>query len=57
VEPSVKQGSEPIEEKPPSKQLVASVLGSNDDGRDPFIKYLTTTDVPIVDIGYTHKII
>jgi hypothetical protein len=46
VEPSVKQGSEPIEEKPPSEQLVTSVLGSNGDWRDPFIKYLATVDIP-----------
>ena len=43
--PSIKQGQEGIEEKPPSDQLVATVLGRSSDWREPFIKYLTTIDI------------
>ena len=43
--PSIKQGQEGIEEKPPAEPLVASVPGLSSDWREPFIKYLTTIDV------------
>jgi len=46
VMPSIKQGQEGVEEKTPAKQLVVAVLGLSSDWREPFIKYLTTTDVP-----------
>ena len=42
VMPSIKQGQEGIEEKPPAKPLVASIPGPSSDWREPFIKYLTT---------------
>ena len=45
VTPSIKQGQEGIEEKPPAKPLVASIPGPSSDWRESFIKYLTTTDV------------
>ena len=43
--PSINQGQEGIEEKPPTEQLVAAVPGPSNDWREPFIKYLTTADV------------
>ena len=45
VTPSIKQGKEGVEEKPPAEPLVASVPGPSSDWREPFIKYLTTVDV------------
>ena len=45
VMPSIKQGQEGVEEKPPAEQLVATVPSSSSDWRELFIKYLTTTDV------------
>jgi hypothetical protein len=46
VTPSIKQGQEDVEEKPPAKQIVIVVPGPSSDWRTPFIKYLTTTNVP-----------
>jgi len=46
VTPSIKQGKEGIEEKPPVEPLVAVVPSPSSDWREPFIKYLTTADVP-----------
>ena len=44
--PSIKQEQEGVEEKPPAEQIVTVVPGPSNDWREPFIKYLTTTDVP-----------
>ena len=44
--PSIKQGQEGIEEKPPAEPLVAAIPGPSSDWREPFIKCLTTVDVP-----------
>ena len=41
VTPSIKQGQEGVEEKPPAELLVAAVPGPSSDWREPFIKYLT----------------
>jgi hypothetical protein len=46
VTPSIKHGKEGIAEKPPAEQIVAALLGPSGDWREPFIKYLTTVDVP-----------
>ena len=46
VTPSIKQGQECIEEKPPAEPLVVAVPGPSSDWWKPFIKYLTTIDVP-----------
>ena len=43
--PSIKQGQEGIEEKPPAEPLVASIPSPSSDWKEPFIKYHTTTDV------------
>ena len=43
--PSIKQGHEGVEEKPPIELLVASVPGPSSEWRESFIKYLTTVDV------------
>ena len=43
--PSIKQEQEGFEEKPPAEQIVVAVPRPNSDWREPFIKYLTTTDV------------
>ena len=43
--PSIKQGLEGIEEKPPTEPLVVVVPSPSSDWREPFIKYLTTADV------------
>ena len=45
VAPSIKQEQEAIEEKPPTEQIVVVVLAPSSDWRQPFIRYLTTTDV------------
>ena len=45
VTPSIKQGQEGVEEMPPIEPLVAVVHGPSSDWREPFTKYLTTTDV------------
>ena len=45
VTPSIKQGQEGVEEKPPAEQIVTVVLRLSSDWRVPFIKYLTSTDV------------
>ena len=45
VMPSIKQGQEGVEEKPPAEPLVTSNPGTSSDWREPFIKYLTTIDV------------
>ena len=42
---SIKHGHEGVEEKPPAEPLVTAVPGPSSDWREPFIKYLTTTDV------------
>ena len=39
--PSIKQGQEGVEEKPPVEQLVTVVPSPSSDWREPFIKYLT----------------
>jgi hypothetical protein len=44
--PSIKQGQEGVEEKPPVEPLVAAVPIPSSDWKEPFIKYLTTIDVP-----------
>ena len=44
--PSIKQEQEGVEEKPPAEPLVTAVPGPSSDWREPFIKYLTTADVP-----------
>jgi hypothetical protein len=43
--PSIKQGHEGVEEKPPAEQIVVAVPGPSGDWREPFIKYLTTADI------------
>ena len=43
--PSIKQEQEGIEEKTPTEQIVAVVPRPSNDWREPFIKYLTTTNV------------
>ena len=43
--PSIKQGQEGIEEKLPAEPLLVEVPGLSSDWWEPFIKYLTTTDV------------
>jgi hypothetical protein len=43
--PSIKQGHEGVEEKPPAEQIVVVVPGPSGDWREPFIKYLTTADI------------
>jgi hypothetical protein len=43
--PSIKEGHEGVEEKRPAEQIVVAVPGPSGDWREPFIKYLTTTDV------------
>ena len=45
VAPSIKQEQEAVEEKPLTEQIVTAVLGPSSNWRQPFIKYLTTTDV------------
>ena len=45
VAPSIKQEQEGIEEKTPIEQIVAAVPRPSSDWREPFTKYLTTTDV------------
>ena len=44
--PSIKQEQEGVEEKTPAEQIVATVPRPSSDWREPFIKYLTTVDVP-----------
>ena len=44
--PFIKQGQEGVEEKPLVELLVIAVPGSSSDWWEPFIKYLTTVDVP-----------
>ena len=44
--PSIKQEQEGVEDKTPTEQIVAAVPGPSNDWKEPFIKYLTTTDVP-----------
>ena len=44
--PSIKQEQEGVEEKPPAEKIVAAVPKPNSDWREPFIKYLTTIDIP-----------
>ncbi|XP_066383265.1 uncharacterized protein [Miscanthus floridulus] len=46
VTPSIKQAQEGIEEKLLVELIVTVVLGLSGDWREPFIKYLTTIDVP-----------
>ena len=43
--PSIKQEQEGVEETPPPEHIVVVVRGLSSDWREPFIKYLTTTDV------------
>ena len=43
--PSIRQGQEGVEEKPPVEQIVIVVPKPSSDWRMPFIKYLTTVDV------------
>ena len=43
--PSIKQEQEAVDEKPLAEQIVAAVLAPSSDWRQPFIRYLTTTDV------------
>ena len=50
VTPSIKQGQEGIEEKPPAEPLAAAVPSPSSDWREPFIKYLTTVDIPADNI-------
>ena len=45
VAPSIKQQQEGVEEKTPAEQIIAAVPRPSNDWREPFIKYLTTTDV------------
>jgi len=45
VTPSIRQGQEGVEEKPPVEQIVIVVPRPSSDWRVPFIKYLTTVDV------------
>jgi hypothetical protein len=45
VTPSIKQGQEGVEEKPPTERIVTVVPRPSSEWRMPFIKYLTTTDV------------
>ena len=54
--PSIKQGQEVIEEAPPTKQIVAVVPRPGSDWREPFIKYLTTIDVPADKTEMEHLI-
>ena len=43
--PSIKQGQEGVEEKPPVEPLVVAIPSPSSDWRKPFIKYLTIADV------------
>ena len=52
--PSIKQGQEGIEEKPPVEQIVIVVPRLSSDWRTPFIKYLTTADVSIDNTKREH---
>jgi hypothetical protein len=45
IAPSAKQDQEGVEEKPPPRQLVATVPGPSSDWREPFIKFLTIAEV------------
>jgi hypothetical protein len=46
VKLSIKEKEKPVAEKPLADQLVATVLNSGGDWREPFIRYLTSTYVP-----------
>jgi hypothetical protein len=46
VKPSIEEEEKPMAEKPLADQLVTVVPTSGGDWREPFIWYLTTTDVP-----------
>jgi hypothetical protein len=54
VTPSIKQGQEGVEEKPPAEQLVAALPGPSSDWREPFTKYLTTANVLANNIERGH---
>ena len=45
VAPSTKQEQESVEENPPTEQIVTAVPRLSSDWREPFIKYLTTTNI------------
>jgi hypothetical protein len=51
---SIKQGQESVEEKPPADQIVAVIPRPNNDWRVPFIKYLTTANIPADNIEREH---
>ena len=51
VAPSIKQEQEAVEEKPPAEQIVAALLDPSSNWRQPFIRYLTTIDVPADNTG------
>jgi hypothetical protein len=42
--------------QPPTDQLVATALATNDDWREPFIRYLTNADVPSDRVEMEHLI-
>jgi hypothetical protein len=46
VKPSIEEEEKPVAKKQLADQLVTAVLTSGGDWRDPFIRYLTSTNVP-----------
>jgi ribonuclease HI len=46
LKPSIKEEDKPEIAKPPADQSIASISVQDNDGREPFIRYLTSADVP-----------
>ena len=53
--PSIKQ-EQAVHESSPAEQLVLLILAPSSDWREPFIKYLTTADVPTDKTEMEHLI-
>jgi hypothetical protein len=56
VKLSIEQEEKPMAEQPSTDQLVAMILTIGTDWREPFIRYLTTTEVPQVKTEMEHLI-
>jgi hypothetical protein len=46
VKPSIEQEEKPVAEQPSIDQLVTTILTTGTDWREPFIRYLTSIEVP-----------
>ena len=46
LKPSIEEEDKPEVEKPPADQSVATISTQGNDWREPFIRYLTSADVP-----------